>query len=76
MSRPAPSTIMPADAAVLGEPAHQPAADGRLGVAAGIHHDDVAGLAHLQRLQRIDEIALGELNGERLARPPWRGTAA
>ena len=56
-----------ADAAVLREPAHQAAADRRLGVAAGIDDDDVAGLAHLERLQRIDQVALRELHGDRLA---------
>ncbi len=50
-----------ADAAVPGEAAHQAAADRGLGVAAGIDHDDVAGLAHLQGFQRVDQVALGEL---------------
>ena len=55
-----------ADAAVLGKAAHQPAADGCVRVAPGIDDDDIAGLRHFQRLQRIDEIAFGQLHRHRL----------
>jgi len=52
-----------ANAAILGETPHQASAHRRLGIAAGIHDNDISGLAHLQSLQTLDTTIGGDQQG-------------